>query len=258
VTLDPTPDRSARPWYLAAALAIVLLSAVVGASFVGWSYWRQQPDYANTYLTNRGAQLDVALPDTTRMTLDASTRAEVSLYGSRRVVRLSTGQVVFEVPQDGRPFEVQAGPWRIETAGARFAVRYTPKVDKDTRGHVAVEEGRVQVRLGGASVDLGAGEKVAGDAAGRLGAVSRVATDAIAAWRSGRVSFDATPLVEVLAEFERYGATGLVPADPQVGALPVTGTFDPRRPEDLRRRLPELLPVRLQARGQLTEIVDAR
>ena len=131
MTLDRTPDRPDRPWCLAAALVIVLLSAVVGASFVGWSYWRQQPDYSNTYLTNRGAQLDVALPDTTRMTLDASTRAEVLLYGSRRVVRLSTGQVVFEVPKDGRPFEVQAGPWRIETAGARFAVRYTPKVDKD-------------------------------------------------------------------------------------------------------------------------------
>lgn len=258
MTLDPTPDQPTRPWYLAAALVVVLISAVVGASFVGWAYWRQQPDYANTYSTNRGAQLDVTLPDATRMTLDSSTRAEVSLYGSRRVVRLSTGQVVFEVPQDGRPFEVQGGPWRIETAGARFAVRYTPKVDKDTRGQVAVEEGRVQVRIGAATVDLGTGEMVAGDAAGRLHAVSRVAPEAIATWRSGRVSFDATPLVDVLAEFERYGATGLVPADPHVGALPVTGTFDPRRPEELRRRLPELLPVRLRARGPLTEVVDAR
>lgn len=256
MTLDP--DRPSRPWYLAAALVAVLLSAVVGASFVGWAYWRQQPDYTNTYQTNRGAQLDVALPDTTRMTLDASTRVEVSLYGSRRVVRLSTGQVVFEAPQDGRPFEVQAGPWRIETPGARFAVRYTPKVDKDTRGQVAVEEGRVHVRLGGAAQDLGAGEQVVGDANGRLSAASRIAPDAIASWRSGRVSFHDTPLVDVLAEFERYGATGLVPANPQVGALPVTGTFDPRRPEDLRRRLPELLPVRLQARGPLTEVVDAR
>ena len=45
-----------------------------------------------------------------------------------------------------------------------------------------------------------------------------------------------------------------------LGATPfhVSGTFDPRRPEDFRRRLPELLPVRLRARGPLTEVVDAR
>jgi len=258
VTLDPHPDRPARPWYLAAALVVVLLFAVVGASFVGWAYWRQQADYTNTYLTNRGAQLDVDLPDGTRMTLDASTRVEVALYPTRRVVRLSTGQVVFRVPDDGRPFEVQAGPLRIGAAGASVAVRHTPKVEKDTRGHVAVETGIVPVRLGDATVDLHAGEQVASDANGRLGAVSPVAPDAIAAWRRGRVAFDTTPLVDVLAEFERYGPTGLVPADPKVGALPVTGTFDPRRPEDFRRVLPELLPVRLQARGPLTEIADAR
>ncbi|MET0350906.1 MAG: FecR domain-containing protein, partial [Rhizobacter sp.] len=238
MTLDPHADRPPRPWYLAAALVVVLLAAVAGASFVGWAYWRQQPDYANTYSTNRGAQLDVALPDGTQMTLDASTRIEVSLYPTRRVVRLSTGQVVFRVPEDGRPFEVQAGPLRIEAAGARVAVRHTPKVDKDPRGHVAVEAGRVQVRLGDTVADLNAGEQVASDGTGRLGPVAPMAPEAIATWRLGRVAFDATPLVEVLAEFERYGPTGLVPADPQVGAMPVTGSFDPRRPEDFRRVLP--------------------
>lgn len=258
MTPDPDSEHTPRPWYLAVGLALFVLTGVVGATFVGWSYWQQQADFTQLYTTNRGEQKDVTLPDGTRMTLDTATRVEVLLYRTRRVVRVSTGQIVFDAPRDGRAFDVAAGPLKLSTDGARFALRHTPKVDKDSRGHVAVEDGVVNVSLASGAVDLRAGEQVASDATARLGEVTRTAPDAIAAWRHGRVTFDAAPLTDVLAEFERYGPTGLVPADPQVGALPVTGAFDPRQPDALRRALPDLLAVRLQPRGPFTEIVPTR
>lgn len=254
MTPDPTADLPPRPWYIAAALVAAVVLGVFGAAFVGWSYWRQQPEVSQLHLTERGEQKDVELPDGTRLTLDASTRLEVLLYRTRRVVRVSTGQVLFDVPNDGRPFDVAAGPLRLATDGARFALRHTPRVDKDPRGHVAVRDGTVQVSLRGLDATVAAGEQLTSDADGRLGAVTPVAADAIAPWRLGRVTFTAAPLADVLAEFERYGPTGLVPADPAVGALPVTGTFDPRRPDALRQALPDLLPVMLVDRDRFTEV----
>ena len=142
--------------------------------------------------------------------------------------------------------------------GTRFAVRYTPGVPCEEGVRVAVEEGRVRVaRADGSGVELAAGQQVASDALGRLGPVAAVPASGIAPWRESRVSFDDTPLAQALAEFSRYGPTRLRVHDPQVAALRLTGTFDPRSLDNFRRVLPRVLPVRLREQGGETEIVAA-
>ena len=105
---------------------------------------------------------------------------------------------------------------------------------------------------------LAAGQRIGADDKGRLGAIGQVAARGIAPWREGRVSFDDTPLAQVLAEFERYGATRLVVRDAQVAQLGGTGTFDPLRLAKFMRVLPRVLPVQLRRDGAVTEIVAAR
>ncbi len=254
-----TPASPARRHWLAAlapkaGLAGLALSTS-GGGWLAWQYFQSQPQYAENFATARGEQQEVTLPDGSLLRLDTDTRIAVTLYRERREVRLLDGQAVFHVHGDAaRPFDVLAGTTRVTVVGTRFSVRHTPGIDGAAGVQVAVEEGRVRV-TGDSRIELGAGQQLAVDSSGRLGRVERVADAGIAPWRDGRINFDDTPLARVLAEFERYGRTGLVVRAPDVAALGVTGTFDPRHPENFARVLPKVLPVELRRNGGATEIV---
>lgn len=254
-----------------AALALVVV-ATVGGGWLGWDHWRSQPTFAKTYATERGQRLTVDLPDGSTVQLDTATQAEVRLYRARREVRLIDGQAMFAVQAAAqRPFEVHAGGTRVTVVGTRFSVRHTRRGLDAGNTVIAVESGRVQVaradslsRMGGQDaaageaaslVVLGAGQGVTADEAGRLQAVVSVPPGAVAAWRDGRVSFRDTPLAQALAEFERYGPTGLVVRDPAVGAMRLGGSFDVRQIGAFVEALPRLLAVRLERRDGVTEIV---
>ena len=292
----PSPHPSSSPntggwraWLIQGAFAFVLVLAC-GGGYLAWDHWQRQPVFTQQFASARGQQLDITLPDGSRLRLDTATRAEVTLYRTRREVRLPEGQAVFQVHKDAaRPFDVLAGPLKVTVIGTRFSVRHTPGMLDDGGVRVAVEEGRVRVArasagthagrhartdTGSASADapangadasgaawsadvieLGAGQQVASDAYGRLGSIAQVAAAGIAPWREGRISFQDTPLSAAIAEFERYGPTGLVIADPEVGALRLTGTFDPMRTANFKLALPRVLPVQLRAQGDTVEIV---
>ncbi len=236
----------------AVATALVLGTAFGVMEVVGWSPWQSPPQFAQAFAAPQGQQTQVQLPDGSLLRLDTSTQLDVALYAQRREVRLAQGQAMFQVQGDAaRPFDVLAGPVRITVVGTRFAVRYTPGMAGYDGVRVAVEEGRVQVAAPGAApVLLTAGQQVVTDAAGTLGPVVVVPPSGIAPWRAHRVSFDDTPLAQALAELGRYGPTGITLQDPQLGALRLTGTFDPRHLDNFVRALPRVLPVRAVACGE--------
>lgn len=239
------------------------LTAAACALFVvagGWVLWQQQPVYANSFATARGQQLDVTLPDGSVLRLDTATRAEVTLYRQRREVRLPEGQAHFSVQADAaRPFDVLAGPLRITVVGTRFSVRHT-QTGLDAGGvRVTVEEGRVRVASADPTASaesrlLGPGEAVAADAGGRLRSAPAAPATGALLWREGRANFENTPLAQALAEFERYGPTGLTVRDPAVAAMRINGSFDLRQFGAFAKALPQVLPVRLQPRDGTTEI----
>lgn len=267
--------------WLPRAAAAAAVSAVVGASWLGWSHWQAQPTFSQTYATQRGQQLDVSLPDGSSLQLDTATRLQVTLYRQRREVRLWEGQVMFTVasaaaPQGtgkdrttAMPFVVQAGALNVRVVGTKFSVRHTASGLEPGGVGVAVQEGRVRVSPMAAptaaaqdgslrAVELTAGQRVSADGDGRLGEIGRIPPGAAAAWREHRVSFENTPLAQALAEFERYGATGMSITDPRVAALRLGGSFDLRRLDRFAAVLPQMLPVRLVHQNGQTEIVSAR
>lgn len=258
-----------RRFFPQAATAVAAV-ALVSGSWVGWDHWRSQPTFVKSYATERGQRLDIQLPDGSTLQLDAATQAEVRLYRERREVRLVEGQALFGVHADPqRHFDVLAGAARITVVGTRFSVRYTRAGLDAGKTVVAVESGRVRVsRMGSygeveahdaaGRVELTAGQAVTADETGRLQPVVRVAPDGIADWRHGRISFNDTPLAEALAELERYGETGLVVRDPAVGALRLGGSFDVRQAGTFAQALPSLLPVRLERRNGVVEIIGLR
>jgi transmembrane sensor len=96
---------------------------------------------------------------------------------------------------------------------------------------------------------------VTANGAGRLQPVITLLGGSVAAWQQGRLSFTATPLAEALAEFERYGDTGLVIRDPAVAAMPIGGSYNVREFQRFAEALPQVLPVRLERRGSAIEVV---
>lgn len=234
--------------------------AVVGGGWLGWAHWRGQPIFEKHYATARGQSLNIDLPDGSALQLDAATQAQVRLYRDHREVRLLDGQAMFIVSSNAaQPFHVLAGETRVVVVGTRFSVRHTRSGIDAGKTTVAVESGRVRVSalasVEGAGVELTAGQGVTADDAGRLAPVVEVAAGGVAAWRQGRVSFTDTPLAQALAEFERYGDTGLVVRDPAVGALRLGGSFSLREVGTFAQALPVLLSVRLERRGGVTEVV---
>jgi transmembrane sensor len=263
----PLPRRR----FLLPAFGMAAVVAVSGGTgLLAWQHWRDQPVFVQTLASQRGQQLDVALPDGSRLRLDSATRLDVAYYRGYREVTLLDGQAVFSVQPDAtRPFHVLAGPVGVTVVGTRFAVRHTPHLAGNDGVRVAVEEGKVRVvrRDGAASqalrdrpdaVHLSAGKQVLADAGGRLAAVTAVSGEGIAPWRDSRISFVDTPLAHALAELERYGSTGLVVRNPAAAALRLSGTFDPRDVRTLRRVLPHALPVRLKEVAGTTEVLPAR
>ena len=224
-----------------AALAAAVLLVAGGAGRMAWEHWQSRPLFVQDYATGRGQQLNVELPDGSRLRLDTATRVHVALYRQRREVRLPEGQAVFQVHGDAdRPFDVLAGSVKVTVVGTQFAVRHTA----GSPVQVAVQEGQVRVSAAGPSdaVLLTAGQQVQADGDGRLSAVGAVPPAGIAPWRDGRVSFDNVPLSQALAEFERYGPTRLAVRDPAVAAMRLSGTFDPRRLDNFRKALPRCCP----------------
>lgn len=266
-TLIGMPRRRVLvPAFATAAMMVV----AGGGSVLAWNHWQAQPAFKQAFSTRRGQQVEVPLPDGSRVRLDTATNLEVAYYRQRREVRLRDGQAVFNVQADAsRPFRVLAGPVAVTVVGTRFSVRYTPELQGDEGVRVLVEEGRVRVaRFDGNPGDalheaedavyLAAGEQVQADTQGRLAPVAAVSGEGIAPWRDNRISFLNTPLVRAIAELERYGSTGLTVRDPVVAQLRLSGTFDPRDPHTLQRILPIALPVRLQGSGAFKEVLPAR
>jgi len=258
---------------IAPTAVAVLVLAFVGAGWTGWDSWRSLPTFEQAFATGRGQQIVATLPDDpargSTVQLDTATRLDARLFRTRREVHLQEGQALFSVHADqDRPFHVWAGKLHITVVGTRFSVRHTTSGLDAGRTVVSVEEGHVRVSRAGsdpadaalseAPVELVAGQMVTSDDRGGIGPVSQVPVASVASWRTGRISFDHTPLEQALAEFERYRSTGLVIRDPAVARLAVGGSYRIQQFGSFVDALPLMLPVRLVPHGEGMEIVLRR
>lgn len=138
-----------------------------------------------------------------------------------RYAELAAGEATFTVRHDAaRPFMVVAGEHRVQEVGTIF------NLVRD-RGRFAVEviDGAVLYNPEGEAVSLATGQTlVVGDGAGARPVVGRREPRAMAGWQRGQLSYRAAPLETVASDLSRY--LGIeVALDPEVGALPFTGSI---------------------------------
>jgi transmembrane sensor len=208
------------------------------------------------YATARGQPKIVALPDGSRLTLDAETVVEVAYTAERRKVTLRSGRAHFEVAPTGqRPFSVAAAGREVIALGTRFDVRVDP-------GEllVVLVEGRVSVGsigAGPAPAVLRPGQQFS-QRNGAPPVISRVEPEVATGWREGVVTFQDETLVEAAAELNRYSVEQLIVRDPAVAGLRISGAFRTGDMARFGRTLKEVHPVEVKNLGEgRLEIVAA-
>jgi transmembrane sensor len=218
-----------------------------------------------TYRTSIGEQKRIDLDDGSVMTLNTASVAEVSYSKARRLVVLETGEALFDVEKDGRPFLVEAGSSRTTALGTAFSVQ-----TREEHVSVVLVEGSVSVselgpqrrmlglfpasREEGARTVLAPGQRLV-MTPGHASQVETVNTAAALAWQTGILQFDDMRLDEVIDELNRYSETKLVLGDSALGKERISGGFPAGQQDAFARNLTYLLPVRIEQIGQEIRIL---
>lgn len=232
----PNPDllavrSSRRLWRWLAPLAV---AAAVALGFLAWAPLH---DNAGTTRVVRHSEVRT-LPDGTVVELNKGAEIALDFSGPERLVQLLRGEAHFTVAKLGpeRPFVVTAGNVRVRAVGTVFNVRLQgDAVD------VLVTEGKVRIDPPkpadpGFPLVLNAAMLVAGERASvNLAEPTPAPPTVVAAtpgeiedtlsWQGLRLEFDATPLAEAIAQFNRHGEATLVIADSELGSLRIGGNF---------------------------------
>jgi transmembrane sensor len=150
---------------------------------------------------------------------------------AQRSVTLEHGQAIFAVAHDpARPFRVLAGAAEVVAVGTRFDVYL-----KGNTTLVTVTEGRVTVDnvaaqeaarpAGRTPVEVTAGQMVRVESGLPPSSPQPIDAARATAWLHRQISFDAAPLGDVAAEFNRYAAVPVEIETPALRSVAVSGVF---------------------------------
>jgi transmembrane sensor len=195
------------------------------------------------FVTAKGQQRQITLPDGSRLTLDTDSAVDVAFSSGRRSLTLARGRALFDVQRDpGRPFEVRAGDRQVVALGTRFDVQVDPAGMR-----VRLFEGRVAVSPvgGGSAVQLTPGEQFSQKGASARVVAAPVEEDALA-WRQGLVVFEDENLAAAAAELNRYSSSPLLVRDPQIARMRISGAFKSGDPARFARTVSTIHPVRVR------------
>jgi transmembrane sensor len=255
--------RRIAPWMLAASLVLA----------IGCFSWLQRGNEAQTLATAVGQQRSAVLADGSEVELNTNTILETRFSRGQRVVYLRKGEAAFKVAhQPERPFLVYAGRAVVRAVGTEFNVRL-----RDSREiEVIVTEGKVAVhsqpepqaappKQGHASAapplrdrQLVAGQRLQTAAASPVATISPAALSNTLAWREGALVFDGEPLVQAVAELNRYTDMRLILADPALYDLRIGGRFRAGDVDGFLTALTQAFPVVTRRTANNLVYIEAR
>lgn len=246
----PQPRRRRRPMLVGALAAAAALA-------LAWAGFRVLDGPRPTAETAVGAFHRLELADGSVVQLNTDSAVRVRFAEAERRVELLRGEAFFTVAKDAaRPFTVSAGRVAVRAVGTAFNVRLRPEAVEVlvTEGKVAVGDGTVDrgppatdphpadTTSGGipdsaSGFLIGAGERAlipnlapqdsvaAAPVPTVVEPVGAPVIERALAWQERRLEFEATPLSEVVAEFNRYNQHQLVIADPRLAGKQFGGAF---------------------------------
>jgi len=211
------------------ALAGLFVLVVAGIAFVLLGARTTAPimmAHAAPLTTRVGEIRTLKLADGSTVTLDTDSSIIVQISEASRDVRLVRGRARFDVASDTqRRFRVEAGGRSITAAATTFDIG----LEADG-ARISIFRGQADVTAAGpaegrgAVTRLGVGDCLSG--AGAKASVTRLSQEA-GQWVTGMLSFDGTPLAQVLDQTNRYSAAKIRLGSRALEGLQVTGAFRP-------------------------------
>jgi transmembrane sensor len=207
--------------------AAALLAALAAAAIV-------RMNFASTHLSTAVGEIrEVPLVDGSRVTLDTASRIAIDYRRETRIVRLESGEALFEVAKDPkRPFIVQAGEVRVRAIGTAFLVRRRSPSDVDvtvTRGAVEVwRETQRPVQV--VQLKAGSGTSLTSASIAPPQQLSTTELGRVTGWKSGVVDLNGRTLAQAAAEINRYNRHPVVVADPRLGSERLVGNVSASDP----------------------------
>ncbi|KAF0804976.1 Fe2+-dicitrate sensor, membrane protein [Alcanivorax sp. S71-1-4] len=173
------------------------------------------------FSTGTGEQQQLAPAPAVTVAMNTQTRL-AWLRDDRQAegLRLLQGEAALTIGADAVPFWLAAGDGRVTGRAARFEVRYL-----HDEVCVTCLEGVARVAHPLGHQTLQARQSMRYDAT-RFYPVATLAADELPAWQQGEIRFNERPLIDVIAEINRYrhGRLWLLSAEHE--RSPVTGRFD--------------------------------
>jgi transmembrane sensor len=259
------PAVARRRLWLATGIAFVAVAAIAAlSSHLPWPWIGVRHGGGPiAFQTGIGALKHADLPDGSQITLGDSTELVVKFSAAARSVELIRGEAWFRVAHDPKwPFVVHAGDGAVRAVGTAFLVTR----DSD-RVVVMVTEGTVAVTTtsvvslssalsrGAVSIPLPPpirvtrGQQVSYLDNGTVGSVQRTDAGAATAWMHGRLIVNDEPLAHVIESVN--GSSPLhISATAPAGKLRLSGVILDDDIEEWLNRLPEIIPVRVDKRGE--------
>jgi transmembrane sensor len=224
-----------------AAAALVLVTAGLG----GWYLYPR-----NALSTEPGEVRQVPLPDGSRVVLDAGSRIKVEFEPSTRLIKLESGQALFEVAKDtARPFIVDAAQYHVRAVGTAFLVR----IESASQAQVTVTKGTVEVwsdsdphrrRLtAGGHVELDRGTMKAPEE------LTPKEVERLTDWRSGLIDLTGKTLAQAVSEMNRYNGIQLEVLDPRLASETLLGTVSDSDPEAFAEATAAMLDAQVRRDG---------
>jgi len=278
VPIDPTgagDRRGRRPWVpLGVAAAAALVLAAVGASILQHRSRRPVPGSpvvpAREFVTTRGQRAEFRLSDGTMVVLAPASRLTVpARYDSAAREVTLEGEAHFGVVHNDRsPFVVRAGHATIRDLGTRFVIR---ALADEATVRVVVTEGEVELTSrrprpvadgqGPAPTPpaqtLHAGDLGRIDSSGRTMVRRGVDTTRFTSWTAGILTFDRTPVGDVIAELSRWYDVDVRVADRSLVHRTVTAILRDQSLTEVLDLVAVSLGARIERDGRTVVLRDA-
>ncbi|WP_435476263.1 FecR family protein [Variovorax sp. GB1P17] len=201
--------------------------------------WPSVGELTADYRTATGEQRQVALGQRVNVSMNTQTLINRKAGSESGGMELVSGEAEIQA-RGADDFFVEAGGGRIQARTARINVRYTgPQVC------VTCIDGRVSVSVAGQQRPLEAGRQLIYDRAG-MQDVERADLARVSTWRSGTLSFDQTPLAEVVAEINRYRPGRIILRNEGLARTPVRMQVALRSIDNVPVMIRELYGARLR------------
>jgi transmembrane sensor len=256
--------RRAR-WFVPAlaAAAVIAVAAGVWRSGVVLRAIDARRVPERLYATARSQRSELMLDDGTRVWLNVDSRLRaLAGYGVHARDVVLEGEAFFQVQHDStRPFRVHARHAVMQDLGTEFGVRAYADDDASV---VVVSSGSVSLRADEAmpatardAIALRPGQMGWMGADGRLSVTSGVDVAAMIGWRSGRLTFSAEPLRQVVREMERAYDLDIRIEDSSLANVPVTASFVNSRADQALAIVAGTLDVTCVREGQVVHLGGA-